>query len=67
MKKKKKKHARLFFFYKFSWKEKHRVAQLTFLADKRQGPCENVHEIGQPVGMRRTVELPNIHHVVLVL
>ena len=38
----------------------------TFLAYKRQRPREHVHEIGQPVGMGWTVELTDIHHIVLV-
>ena len=37
-----------------------------FFADKRQRPREHVHEVGQPVRMRRTVELAYVHHVVLV-
>jgi len=39
----------------------------TFLSDKRQRPREDVHEVGQPVGVRGAVELPDVHHVVLVL
>lgn len=39
----------------------------TFLADKWQGPGENVHEVGQPVRVRWAVELSDVHHVVLVL
>lgn len=40
---------------------------LTLLADKGQGPGENVHEVGQPIRVRGAVELPDVHHVVLVL
>lgn len=40
---------------------------LTFFTYKRQGPREHVHEVGQPIRMRWTVELPDIHHVVLIL
>lgn len=36
------------------------------LADERQRPSEHVHEIGQPIRMRGTVELANIHNVVFV-
>ena len=39
----------------------------TFLANERQRPCEDVHEVGQPVRVRRAVELTNVHYVVLVL
>ena len=39
----------------------------TFLADEGEGPGEHVHEVGQPVGVGRTVELPDVHHVILVL
>lgn len=37
-----------------------------FLADERQRPREHVHEVGQPVGMRWTVELPYVHYVIFV-
>lgn len=40
---------------------------LTFLPDKGEGPGEDVHEVGQPVGVRGAVELPDVHHVVLIL
>lgn len=40
---------------------------LTFLAHEWQGPCEDIHEVGQPVWMRRAVELPDVHNVVLIL
>ena len=45
------------------------VSQLwsTFLSHKGQGPGEDVHEVGQPVGVRRAVELTDVHHVVLIL
>lgn len=39
----------------------------TFLSNERQGPSENVHEVWQPIRVRRAVELPDVHHVVLVL
>ena len=39
----------------------------TLLADERERPGEHVHEVGQPVGVRRAVELADVHHVVLVL
>ena len=39
----------------------------TFLADEGERPGKYIHEIGQPVGVRRAVELPNIHHIILVL
>lgn len=38
----------------------------TFFTDKRQRPSKNVHEIWQPVRMWRTVELSDVHNVVLV-
>ena len=34
---------------------------------KRERPSKNVHKIGQPIRMRRTVELADVHHVVFVL
>jgi hypothetical protein len=37
------------------------------LADEGQRPGEHVNKVGQPVGVRRAVELANVHHVVLVL
>ncbi|KAI8035088.1 hypothetical protein M5D96_012181 [Drosophila gunungcola] len=37
------------------------------LAHEGQRPGEHVHEVGQPVRVRRAVELPDVHHVVLVL
>lgn len=39
----------------------------TFLANKRKRPCEDVHEVRQPVWVGRTVELADVHHVVLIL
>ena len=39
---------------------------VTLFSDKWQAPCEYVHEVGQPVGMRTAVELADVHHVVLV-
>ena len=39
----------------------------TFLPDKGEGPGENVHEVGQPVGVVHCVELTYVHHIVLVL
>ena len=41
--------------------------ELTLLADKRQTPCENVHEVGQPIRVRTTVELSDVHDIVFVL
>lgn len=41
--------------------------KLTFFANEGQGPREDVHEVRQPVRMRRAVELPDVHHVVFVL
>jgi hypothetical protein len=38
----------------------------TFFAYKWQTPRENVHEVGQPIGMRTTVELSDVHNIVLV-
>ena len=38
-----------------------------FLAHERQRPREDVHEVRQPVRVRRRVELANVHDVVLVL
>ena len=39
----------------------------TFFTDKRQTPCENVHEVGQPIRVRTTVELSDVHDIVFVL
>ena len=39
----------------------------TFLANKRKRPCEDVHEVGQPVWVGGTVELSDVHHIVLIL
>lgn len=44
-----------------------RNAMRYLFANKRQRPREHVHKVGQPVRMRRAVELANVHHVVLVL
>ena len=38
----------------------------TFFAYKWQTPRKNVHEVGQPIGMRTTVELSDVHNIVLV-
>lgn len=38
----------------------------TFLADEGQWPREDVHEVGQPIRVRRAVELPDVHDIVLV-
>jgi len=38
-----------------------------FLANKRKRPCEDVHEVGQPVWVGGTVELSDVHHIVLIL
>ena len=43
-----------------------RPNELALLANKRQTPREDIHEVGQPVGMRAAVELPNVHDIVLV-
>lgn len=40
---------------------------ITFLANKRKRPCKDVHEVGQPVWVGGTVELSNVHHIVLIL
>ena len=40
---------------------------LTFLPDEGEGPGENIHEVGQPVGVVHRIELTNVHHIVLVL
>ena len=40
---------------------------LTLLPHEGQGPGEDVHEVGQPVGVGGAVELADVHHVVLVL
>lgn len=44
-----------------------RILQPTFFPNKWQGPSENIHEVWKPVWMRRTVELPDIHNIVLIL
>lgn len=41
-------------------------SKCTFLANEGQGPGEDIHEVGQPVGVRRTVKLPNVHDVILI-
>lgn len=38
----------------------------TFLPNEGQGPGEDIHEVRQPVGVRRTVELPNVHDIILI-
>ena len=48
-------------------KEHPRIPQHTFFPNKRQGPGENIHEIWKPIWMRRTIELPDIHDIVLIL
>jgi len=40
---------------------------LTLLSNERQTPGKDVHEIWQPVRMRSTVELSDVHHIVLIL
>ena len=40
---------------------------LTFFSNKRKRPCEDVHEVGQPVWVGGTVELADVHHIVLIL
>ena len=40
---------------------------VTFFSDEGQGPREHIHEVGQPVRMGWTVELPDVHNIVLVL
>ena len=40
---------------------------LTFLPDEGEGPGEDIHEVGQPVGVVHGIELTNVHHIVLVL
>lgn len=39
---------------------------LTLFPYERQGPCEDIHEVWKPVGVRGTVELPDVHDVVFV-
>ena len=39
----------------------------TFLSDEGEGPGEDIHEVGQPVGVVHRIELTNVHHIVLVL
>jgi len=39
----------------------------TFFSDERQRPGEDVKEVWQPVGVRYTCELTDIHHIVLIL
>lgn len=39
---------------------------LTFLSDEGQRPGEHVHEVGQPVGVRGAVKLPDVHHIILI-
>ena len=41
--------------------------ELTLLANERQTPREDIHEVGQPVGVRAAVELSDVHDVDLVL
>ena len=43
------------------------VVTYTFLSNKGEGPSKDVHEVGQPIGMRGAVELSDVHYVVLVL
>lgn len=40
---------------------------LTLFPYKRQGPCEDIHEVWKPVGVRGAVELPDVHDVVFIL
>ena len=40
---------------------------LTFLPNEGEGPGEDIHEVGQPVGVVHRIELTNVHHIVLVL
>jgi hypothetical protein len=47
--------------------ESNRTIEHTLLADERQTPCEDVHKVREPVRVRRAVELPDVHHVALVL
>ena len=44
-----------------------KFSTLTLLPDERQRPSEDVHEVWQPVGVRWAVELPDVHHIVLIL
>ena len=39
----------------------------TFFSYEWQRPGEDVHEVGQPVGMLHCVELTNVHHIILIL
>lgn len=42
------------------------VCMSTLLSHEGQGPREDIHEVGEPVGVRGAVELADVHHVVLV-
>jgi len=44
-----------------------RCVYITFFANKRKAPGENIHEVGQPIWVRTTIELANIHYIILVL
>lgn len=44
-----------------------RTESLTLLANEWKTPGEDVHEIREPIWMRRAVELSDVHHVALVL
>ena len=43
------------------------LSTLTFLSHEGQGPGEDIHEVGQPVGVLHGIELTDVHHVVLIL
>jgi hypothetical protein len=36
---------------------------LTLLANERQTPGKCIHEVGQPIWVRRAIKLPNVQHV----
>ena len=40
---------------------------LTFFPYKWQRPCEDIHEVRQPVWVLHSIELTNVHHIVLIL
>lgn len=46
---------------------KQNLREKTFLSNKWQRPSENIDEVWQPVRVWGTVELSDIHHIVLIL
>ena len=39
----------------------------TFFTDKWKRPSEDIHEVGEPIGVRGAIELPDVHYVVFIL